>query len=134
MPAKARFLRSARIVSSGQRVGLLFDRERFAGQRRLLDPQIALTQEPQVGRHTVAGLQQHDVAWHELRRGDSQLLAATPHRGLGDDHLRQRLDGFLRLCLLDVADDGVEEHDAEDDRRIDPFAEKAVTATEPSRM
>ena len=125
MPVKARLLRSARIVSAGSGSVCFSTGTRFAGQRRFVDVQIALVQQAQIGRHAVAGLQQHHVAGHELRRGNPQLLTAAPHRGLGDDHLRQRVDGLLRFRLLEVADDGVDEDDAENDRRIHPLAQSS---------
>ena len=97
--------------------------DRLAGQRRLVDVQLALAHEAQVGRHLVAGLQQHEVAGDDLGRRQAQRLARAHHRRLGRHRLRQRLDGGDRLGLLDVADERVEEHDAEDHGGVDPVPE-----------
>jgi hypothetical protein len=85
--------------SCGKRWGLLFDRDGFAG------------------------LQQHHVAGDELSRGNPQFLTAAAHRGLGDDHLCQRVDGLFRLRLLMIADDGIDENHSENDRFVHPFTE-----------
>ena len=93
--------RSAR--ASGAR--LLLDRQRLAGERRLLDLELRRFDQAQVGRHDVARLQQHHVAGHQLaprrstraapsrstarlRRG--QLLAAPPSRARRGTPARSR--------------------------------------------
>ena len=85
--------------------------------------EIADAEQPQVGGHTVAGLQQHDVAGDERLGGHALLFPIAAHRRLRGDHACERFDGGLRFRFLEKADDGVHEHDAEDDRRIHPFAQ-----------
>ncbi len=67
-------------------------------------------------------MQQHHIARHKLCRGDPQFLAAASHGCIGDNHFRERIDGLLRLSLLDVTDDGIDKGDSENDCRIRPLA------------
>ena len=52
---------------------------------------------------------------------------------LGAHHRPQRLQGGLGLGLLDEADDRVDHHDTEDDRRVDVLAQPRVIAPAASR-
>ena len=81
-----------------ERVGVLGHRQRFAGERGFVDVQVAHVEEPQVGGHAVAGLQQHDVARHEFLGGDAQLASVAPHRGLGGDHPASASMAFSALA------------------------------------
>ena len=106
-----------------ERVGVLFHRHGFAGERGFIDLQVAHVKEPQVGGHFVAGFEQHDIAGHKLLGRHALLAPVAPHRGLGDDHLREGIDRLFRPGFLEITDDGIEEDDREDDRGIDPLAE-----------
>ena len=107
----------------GQGLGLLLHRERLAGEGRLVDPQVAGIREAHVGRDLVAGLQDDDVAGHQLGGREAHALAVAHDRGLGGHGPRQRLDGLDRLGFLEIADDGVDHHHPEDDPGIDPLAQ-----------
>ena len=62
-----------------------------------------------VGGHRVAGLEHHDVAGHELGRGQVHELAVTDHLGLRGAHLLQGLESLLALGLLHHAEHRVDE-------------------------
>jgi len=85
-------------------------------------------EEPQVGGHAVAGLEQHHVPGHELPGVNAEFVTIATHGGFSSDHSRERLDGFFGLGLLEKTDDGVKDHDAENDRRIHPLAEEGRDA------
>ena len=78
--------------------------------------------EPHVGRHLVAGLQEHDVARDELGRGQRALAPAPDHDRIRRRHRAQRLDRLARPVLLHEADDGVEDDHAADDEAIEHLA------------
>ena len=91
----------------------------FAGQRRLLHLQALDLEQPQVGRHLVAGLDEDDVARHQPFGGDGLAMAVAQHAGLQRQHLADGIERPLGLALLDEADQRVDDDDAGDDRRID---------------
>ena len=97
---------------AGHRVGRLADRQALAGERRLLDLQGRGQDDPSVGGDPVAGLDQHDVAGHQLPGVDLDRLAVPTHPRDGLHHLRQRLDALLGLRLLAQPDHGVEDGEA----------------------
>ena len=79
--------------------------------------------QPQIGRHPVAGSQQHHIAGHQHVGAKTVLAAlAQDHRFTGQ-RSRQRRQRRLRLAFLNVTDGGVDQHHAEDHAGIDPFAE-----------
>ena len=116
--------RSASTASLGTTLLVLLDRHGFAGQRRLVDAQVARADEAQVGRHLVPALDEDEVAGHDLGGRQPQLLAGADDGGLGGHGATQRLDGGDRPGLLQVADERVEEDDAEDHRGVDPLLEE----------
>ncbi len=103
----------------------LVDRHRLAGQDRLVDPEAARLDQPEVGRHPVTGLEQHDVARHHRLCRDGRPPAVPQDRGVRIDHGADRLQRPLRASLLDEADDGVGDHHGEDHQRVRKVAERA---------
>jgi hypothetical protein len=71
-------------------------------------------------RHLVAGGQQHDVARHELLGGDQLPLAAAQHRGLRREHAADGVQRRLGLAFLHEADEGVDDHRAQQHAGVDP--------------
>ena len=107
----------------GDRIGSLLGRDRLAGERRLLGAQVLCVGEAEIGRHLVAGFEQHDVPRHQLVSRDHARLAAARRPGLGREHVANRVERLLGLAFLDEAEQRVEKHDPEDDPRIEPQAE-----------
>ncbi|MCY1505420.1 hypothetical protein D9M68_396360 [compost metagenome] len=106
------------------RVGALFHRQGFPGERRLVDAQFLAGQQAQVGRHPVAGCQQHQVAGHQV--GGAQLLAPAlaDHRGAGGQHAADGVQRRFGPAFLDETDHRVDQHGAEQHAGVDPLAER----------
>jgi len=105
-------------------IGGLLHGQRFAGQRRFLDPQVAYLQQAQIGRHLVARGQQHDIAGHQFAGIDLHPLAVAQDRGAGRQQLANAVERRRRLAFLDETDHRVDQHGGEDHRGIDPVAEQ----------
>ena len=102
----------------------LLDRQRLAGQRRLLDLQALGLDQAQIGGHPVARLQEHDVARHQLLGRYGEALAAADHDRLGRQHVPDGVERLLGLALLDVADHGIDHDHGQYHRRVDPVRER----------
>ena len=55
---------------------------------------------------------------------DAEFAFVAAHSGFGGDHFGKRLDRYLRLGLLEKTDNGVDEHDAENNGGVHPLTEK----------
>ena len=103
------------------------DGDALAGERGLLDLERGGHEEPTVGRHAVARLDQHDVARHQLARVDLDRLAVAAHAGDVLHHLLQRGQAGLGLGLLAHAQHRVEDRQADQhERRADLLREDLV--------
>jgi hypothetical protein len=100
------------------------DRQRLAGQRGLLDPQVDRLEQAQVGRDVVAGLQEDDVARHQLGGRDGDAVAVAQGLGVRRGQLLQGSQGLLGPLLLDDAEHRVEHDDRHDRGRLDVIAEQ----------
>ena len=96
----------------------LFRGDRLTGEGGLLDLEGRHLEEPPVGRHRVAGFQQHHVARHQLFTGQDREHPVPQHLAGGGGHLLQGLDSLLGLALLIHAQDGVQQHHRENDDHI----------------
>ncbi len=103
-----------------RRFGVLLDRNGFARQDRLLDGQSPGFQNPQIGWHLVARLQQHDVAGHQFRPADSDAPAAAQDGGARRQHGADGGHRRLRLALLHIADHRIGQNHGDDHRRVHP--------------
>jgi hypothetical protein len=103
----------------------LFDRLRLAGQRRLLDLELRCLDQPQIGRHGVAGLDTHHVAGHELACRYHPRLPVAHGVRRERRHLPERGDGTLGAVFLYETDHGVQHHDGHDHQRIHQVADQA---------
>ena len=110
----------------------LVDRFGLAGERRLLDPQPGRLDQPKIGGHDVAGLEQHHVAGHQLDRGDLDhpAIAVRPDRRHGEP--AQRGDGPLGPVLLDEPEQREQHHDRADRSRFEDTSPTPAT-TPPHR-
>jgi len=71
-------------------------------------------EEADIGGHHVAGFQQHHVAGHEVGGGHGHGVVFAQHHGPVGRHLLQGLHRLIGPVLLQKADDGVEQHDGQD--------------------
>ncbi len=108
----------------GDRRDVLFHGLRFAGQRGFIDAQLARLEQAQIGGHFVAGGEQHDVADYHLFRRDLAALAVAQHRRIERQHVADGVQRALGLAFLDHADDGVDQHHANDHAAIHPMGEQ----------
>jgi len=103
---------------------LLVDRQRFSGQRRLIDGEIAPDQF-QIGRDDVAELDQHDVARNQEFRLDVLPDAVAQDPRLQREALLEQRDGVVGLELLPEADASVDEQHRQNDREVGPMLQKS---------
>ena len=96
---------------------------RLAGQHRFVGVQFVLVDQPEVGRHAVAGGQHDDVAGDQLRRVELLAMAAPAHGYRGGDASRQSGQRPFGLGLLPVANEGIDQHDAENHAGVHDFTE-----------
>ena len=79
--------------------------------------------QPQVGRHRVAGVQQHDVAGHQLLGRDEAYVAVAAHAGGAAAERAQRFDRARRLQFGHEADQRVEGEHGDNGAAFLQFAE-----------
>ena len=94
----------------------------------------AVLEQARVGRDGVALLDQDDVAGHDLGRRHPVPRAVADDGGVRGRHLAQRRHRLLGARLLDVAHDGVEEHDGEDRHRLVGQAESRSYSHSPTEI
>jgi len=107
----------------GERGGLLAHRLRFAGEQRIVGAQFMLLDEAQIGRQAIAGGKQDDIAGNQLAGVELLAMARPADRYRGRHAARQRSQRPFGLGFLPIADQCIDQHDAEDDAGVDPFAE-----------
>jgi hypothetical protein len=81
------------------------DRDRFAGQQRFVDHELAGGQQHGVGRHAVTFEDDDGVAAHHLAAGDAPLLAVAHDQGARACNLAQGVEDALAAGLLDNGDE-----------------------------
>lgn len=101
----------------------LLGRNRFAGERGLLDQQPARADQTEIGRNAVSGLDHDDVAGHEVGHRYRDPAPVAQRGGLRRHELADRAQRLLGLAFLDMADDRVDQHHRGDDARIDGVAQ-----------
>ena len=97
-------------------------RSGLAGQGRLVDVEVVGLDEPSVRRDDVAGVEDDEVAAHEIVHRDVLLGAVADDRGLQRQSGLQRGDRALRAGLLDEAEAADSDDDDQDDARVDLVA------------
>jgi hypothetical protein len=96
-------------------VGLVAPRRaRLARQRGVVHLDLGGLDEPTVGRHRVALVEQHHVARHERVGGHRVLLSAAHHPALQRQQALQRVDGPVGAGLLEKRHRPVDAHHQED--------------------
>ncbi len=81
-------------------------------------------EQPQVGRHPVAGGQQHHVARYQAFGVQRLALAVAQDQGMQRKHVADGVQRVGRLALLDETDQRVDHHRQEDYRTVHPEAEQ----------
>jgi len=109
----------------GHGLDLLVDWHRFAGQRRLVDTQVARLQQPYVRRQAVAGSQQYHIPGHQLGGIEVLLAAIAQHHRVRRQQMPNRLQRFFRLALLNEADHHVDHHHRQDHEGVDQMPHQA---------
>jgi hypothetical protein len=89
--------------------------------------------QPPVGGHRVAFLEEDDVAGHDLRRGDARPLAAANDVCLCRRHLAKRRHRLLGSRLQDIAHQRVEQDDGQDGDRLVRQRRIALVQPQPAR-
>ena len=116
----------------GQKVlRLLLSGDGLAGDGGLLHLQVGGVYEAQVRRDHIPVAQEHHVAHHQLGGGDHALLPLAQHPGGGGAHPPQGLQGGLGLFLLNNADDGIDNDNGEDHRRLCPLPQEGGEGRRP---
>ncbi len=82
-------------------------------------------QHARIGRHAVAGFEQHDVAGHQFAGVDLPDRTIPAHARAGRQHVLERRQRVLGAVLLDEAERGVEQDDDEDDDGVADIADDA---------
>ena len=104
--------------------GVLFYRQRLAGQCRLLNVQIARFDEPRVRWDDVSCRQPHDIAGNDPGTTDVDPISVTQHGGLRGDPRPQLLDGLLRAVGLCEVERVAQNDDHDDDARVHRLPER----------
>ena len=86
--------------------------DRLAGQHRLVRRQMRCLDEAQVGRYGIAGIQEHDVAGHQVHGRNQAHMALAAHAGAVATESAQPFDRARGLQLRHEPDQRVDrEHD-----------------------
>ena len=101
----------------------LLDRRRFPSERRFLGLKRGHLQQAHIGRHHRAGVQQHDVARHQLLCGNAVRAAVAQHARHGRGQLAQGRDRRLGAIFLDEADHGIEHDNHQNHDRVGDIAD-----------
>ncbi len=110
-------------ISARLRLGALRFRHRLAGEHRFIAFELASVQQPQVGRHQVAGSKEHDVARHQLGDVDRGRDATPEHERPVADAGVKRLDDAFRSVFVEESEADAEGDDGQDDDRVGSLAD-----------
>ena len=106
------------------RIDALFHGDGFPGQDRLLRRKTPRLQQPQIGGHLVARLQQHDVPGDEFRAVHRYPQAVAQNVGPGREHLPDRGHRRFGLAFLEEADRRIGQHDRQDHPGVHPVLQR----------
>ena len=113
--------------------GRLPDRDRFAGQQRLVRSEVDAAAQEAVRRHAVALGEDDEVAPHHLAARDAAVHAVADDEGARARQVPQRLERPLRAPLLDDGDGHDHEHEAEQHQGVGRLAHAAGRGSPPRR-
>jgi hypothetical protein len=100
---------------------LAADRQRLAGQRRLIDAEIVAIEQLDVRGQDVAQAHAHDVARHQLRGVDLQPLPVAFDPAFERELFLEGIERAARLVFLPETDCGVEQQQQDDDDEVRPM-------------
>src|SRR5277367_2036401 len=103
---------------------LLGDRQRFAGERRLIDRRIVAVHHPEIGRHDDAEADLDDVAGHERCGLHGLPLAVALGDGLRSKALLERFERSRGLAVLPHLESDIEQEQRQNDREVFPVADR----------
>ena len=115
--------RSPQSGIGGNRSGRLVDGHGFAGQNRLFDLEAARLDEPQIGGDTVARLDQHQIARHQVDGVNALSSPVTEHGGPWCEHPPDRLHRLFGAAFLNEADHRIDDHHRQDDAGINEMTQ-----------
>ncbi len=101
----------------------LGDGHGLPGKRGLVNPEVNCTDQSDVCRHDIAGLDIYDIARYDLPCRDLADCSVSQHTGCRRAHAPQGGNRLLRAILLDHADRRVECDDNDDRDGIDHMAQ-----------
>ena len=111
-------------VGSRDSVDLLRHRHALTGECRFIYFEGCRLQQAAVRRHAVAGLEEHDVTWHELLGGQLHNVTRATNSGLDNQHLLQRGDACLGLAFLAEPHHGVEQREPKQNDACAPLLQR----------
>ena len=117
----ARPVRQLRVET--HRPDVLGDRHRLTRQQRLVDLQCVRPDEAQIGRYPRTGLEQDDVARHEIPAVDLFVAAVADDARVGHHQLHQREHRTLGLAFLREPDHCVQHQHRGDHHGVQVLAE-----------
>ena len=104
------------------------NRDRLAGQQRLVDVQVAIL-ELRIGGDAIALVQHEQVADHDLAPGNAQFAAIADHQRARRGQVAQRFERALGAAFLHQGDADDDEHEREQEHRLGAVAEREVERT-----
>ncbi len=101
---------------------VLRHRERLAGQRRFVGPQVRRLNQPRICRDAPAAVDPDEIARHNRGRIDRGQLALANHGRLRDVELQQPLHGTTRTKLGEKSNERVDDEHDGNGSRLDAIA------------
>ena len=97
---------------------ILFNRNGFTSQSRLLCLQIGSGDQASVCGNVITRFDQNNITRHQLGSINDGFLSIAAHARMGGRHILKRFQGFFRLALLNCAHDSIQNNDEQDQRRL----------------
>ena len=81
-------------------------------------------QQAHIRRQTIAGVDQDNIAGHQLHRRNLHNAARTAHQRLGHHHAENAAQRLLGLAFLEKTDQRIDQHHRPDHQRINVIADQ----------
>jgi hypothetical protein len=117
-----------RMHRAHQYASVFIHRDRLAREGRFIHLELRDLDEPKIGGHLVASLQQHNVTRHEHVGWHLLNLTAAQHRGQGGRQPLQRGQRLVGAPGLHKPDGRVEQHDHQDHQGVHQIAHQGPCA------